>query len=87
MRLHAPSFFYLLTERKHVQSVDAVMALFGDDSVKQPEEFFSTFEQFVAKVTEARTENEQQARKDEEERRKLAATATSKKVRWTGHAP
>ena len=56
------------------------MALFGDDSVKQPEGFFSTFERFVSKVTESRSENELQARKDEEERKKLLASTAGKKA-------
>ena len=58
------------------------MARFGDDGIKQPEEFFSTFEQFLSKIDESRTENDQMARKEEEERKKkeAAAAAQAKKA-------
>ncbi len=59
------------------QAIERVIAHFGDDTYKQPEEFFATFEQFMSKVDECRAENEQQAKKEEEERKKKLDAAAA----------
>jgi hypothetical protein len=53
------------------------MIRFGDDTYKQPEEFFATFEQFMIKVEESRAENELAAKKEEEERKKRDSVVAS----------
>ena len=63
------------------QTIEKTMSTFGDDSIKQPEEFFATFEQFLARVDEARAENDQAQKKEEEERKKREAAAEMKRVR------
>jgi hypothetical protein len=65
------------------QAVDKAMAIYADDTIKQPEEFFGVFDQFLVRIDEERAENEANAKKDEEERKKreaAAALAEAKKV-------
>jgi hypothetical protein len=60
-------------EAKHKMVVDecaGTIAFFAEDAKVECEEFFGVFDQLLAKVDDARRENEIMRRKEEEDRKK-----------------
>lgn len=58
-----------------VSQLDRALRHFGEDSSKEPDEFFGIFDSFLSAFSEARQANEHMARSKEEEKRRALLEA------------